>query len=226
MKPIVIFGTGTVAEVVYYFLQNDSDFEVAAFAIDKAYKNGDSFFNLPLIDFEHITSEFPPTDYAMFIAVGFSEMNALRTKRLAEARDKGYEIISYVHPAADLPKNCKYGDNCFIMNQVLIHPFVELGENVFVWSGAIIGHHSQIGNNTWIASGANIAGRVKVGENCLFAVNATVGNRVSIGNYAFLGANTLLTKNLADDQVLIAESTKPFRLTSQQFFKFSPFANL
>ena len=224
MKPIVLFGTGTVAEVVYYYMVNDSGLDVAAFAIDRAYKTGDSFFGLPLVEFERVAEHYPPEEYSMFIAVGYADMNALRAKRLAQAREKGYEIISYIHPEAGIPKDCKYGDNCFIMSRALIHPFVELGHNVFVWSGALIGHHSKIGDNCWIASCANIAGRVTVGENCLFAVNATVGNRATIGSHAFLGANTLLTKDLADKQVLVAESTKPFRLDSQQFFKFSPFS--
>ncbi len=226
MKPVIIYGNGTVAEVVYYFMHNDSCVEVAAFTIDKTFKNGDTFFDLPLVDFDELESLYPPDAYAMFIAVGYHDMNALRATRLAEARAKGYEIASYVHPDAGIPQNLKYGENCFIMNQVHIQPYVELGDNVFVWSGAHIGHHCKIGHHCWLASGANIAGRVTVGNCCLFAVGATVGNRVTIGNHCFLGANTLLSKDLTDEQVLIAESTKPFRLNSRQFFKLSPFSKM
>lgn len=226
MKPIVLFGTGPVAEVVYYFMKSDSALEVAAFTVDGAYKKDEVFCSLPLVDFERVTDFYPPDQYAMFIAVGYSHMNAFRAQRLADAREKGYEIISYIHPDSGMPGNCTYGENCFIMDKVLIHPFVDLGDNVFVWSGALIGHHSKIGDHCWIASCANIAGKVTVGASCLVAINATVGNGVTIGDKAFLGANTLLTRDLAEGQVLVAESTKPIRLNSQQFFRLSPFGKL
>jgi sugar O-acyltransferase (sialic acid O-acetyltransferase NeuD family) len=178
------------------------------------------------VPFDEITRRFPPHTHDMFVALGYQDMNALRADRCAQARELGYTLVSYVHPDSGLPVDCVHGDNCFIMNQVLIHPRVVLGNNVFVWSGAMVGHHSSIGDNCWLTSCANISGVVQTGRNCFFAVNATVGHGITLGDECFIGANALVTKNAHDGEVYVAESTKPFRLNSRQFLRMSKFSDL
>jgi sugar O-acyltransferase (sialic acid O-acetyltransferase NeuD family) len=227
MKPLILFGTGKIAEVLFYFFRNHSDYEIKAFTVDKEYIPADNTFQgLPVIAFEEIEQHYSPDEFVMFVALGYQELNALRALKCTQAKAKGYQLISYIHPQSGLPQDCQYGENCFIMNNVMIHPRVTLGNNVFVWSGTMIGHHTTIGDNCWLTSSANISGVVKVGNNCFFAVNATVGHGITIGNNCFLGANTLITKSTEDNQVFVAESTKPFRLNSQQFLRFSNFQQL
>jgi sugar O-acyltransferase (sialic acid O-acetyltransferase NeuD family) len=226
MKPIVLFGTGKIAEVLLYFLRHHSDYEVAACTVNRAFLSGDSWQGLPAVAFDEVEQLYPPSKYAMFVALGYQELNALRARTCAEAKAKGYTLVSYVHPQSGLPQDCEYGENCFIMNNVLVHPRVRLGNDVFVWSGAMIGHHSTIGDHCWLTSCANISGVVTVGRNCFFAVNATVAHNVVIGDECFIGANALVTKCAANNQVFLAENTKAFRLNSRQFLRMSNFADL
>lgn len=160
----------------------------------------------------------------MFVALGYQDMNGLRTRKCAEARALGYSLASYID--SEVPQDLVHGDNCFVMNRALIHPKVRLGNNVFVWSGAMVGHHSAIGDNCWLTSGTNISGVVTVGDNCFFAVNSTIGNSVDIGRDCFVGANALVTRKADDGQVFLAERTKPFRLNSTQFLRMSRFSDL
>ena len=226
MKPVVLFGAGKMAEVLLYFFRNHSDREVVACTADEKYLPGPEWGGLPTIAFETVEQSYPADRYEMFVALGYQDLNSLRASKVAAARAKGYTLISYVHPQSGLPRDCSFGENCFIMNHVMIHPCVTLGENVFVWSGSMIGHHSKIGNNCWLTSSTNISGNVVVGDNCFFAVNSTVGHSVRIGADCFLGANALVTKCADDGQVFLAESTKPFRLNSRQFLRMSKFADL
>ena len=226
MKPIVLFGTGKIAEVLLYFLRHHSDHEVAACTVNRPFLPAATWQGLPAIAFEEVEQAYAPEKYAMFVALGYQELNALRAAKCAEAKSKGYTLVSYVHPQSGLPRDCEYGENCFIMNNVLIHPRVRLGNDVFIWSGAMIGHHSTIGDHCWLTSCANISGAVTVGKSCFFAVNATVGHNVVIGDECFLGANALVTKCTENRQVFLGESTKPFRLNSQQFLRMSKFAEL
>lgn len=226
MKPLILFGTGKIAEVVLHFLLNHSDRQVIACTIDRAYATTGVWHDLPLIPFDEIAQKHPASECEMFVALGYQDMNALRAAKCAEARTLGYTLVSYVHPQSGLPADCVHGDNCFIMNHTMIHPCVRLGNNVFVWSGAMIGHHSVIGDNCWLTSCTNISGVVTVGENSFFAVNSTIGNGVAVGKSCFIGANALVTQSTGDDQVFITESTKPFRLTSRQFMRMSRFSDL
>jgi sugar O-acyltransferase (sialic acid O-acetyltransferase NeuD family) len=226
MKPVVLFGTGKIAEVLLYFLRHHSDLKPIACTADRTYLPGSTWNGLPAIAFEEVEQHYPPTEHTMFVALGYQELNALRARKCAEAKAKGYELISYVHPQSGLPQDCELGENCFIMNHVMVHPRVRIGNNVFVWSGAMIGHHSLIGDNCWLTSCANISGVVTVGRNCFFAVNATVAHNVVIGDECFIGANALITKCTEDREVFLADNTKPFRLNSQQFLRMSNFARL
>ena len=226
MKPIVLFGTGKIAEALLYFFRHESDYDVVAATADRSFLAPTEWFGLPVIPFEEVAQHYSPEKYAMFIALGYQELNALRARKCAEAKAKGYSLISYIHPQSGIPKDCEYGENCFVMNNVMIHPKVRLGHDVFVWSGAMIGHHSTIGDHCWVTSCANIAGAVTVGKNCFFAVNATVAHNVIVGDDCFIGANALVTKCTEDRQVFLAENTKPFRLDSHQFVRMSRFAEL
>lgn len=226
MKPIVLFGTGKIAEVLLYFFTNHSDRQVVACSVDREYLVGSEWQGITAVAFDEITNSYPPETHDMFVALGYQDMNALRTKKCDEARQLGYTLVSYVHPSAGVPEDCVYGDNCFIMNQVHIHPRVRLGNNVFIWSGAMVGHHSTIGNNCWLTSCTHISGVVEIGANCFFAVNSTIGNSVRIGDNCFIGANSLVTRCADEGQVFIADNTKPHRLNSQQFLRMSRFTDI
>ena len=50
-KPIIIFGSGKIAEVISYFFNNYSDETIAAFTVDKQFQASSHFQGLPLVDF-------------------------------------------------------------------------------------------------------------------------------------------------------------------------------
>ena len=225
-KEIIIFGTGVNADVIQFYMREVSGWPVKAFTVNEKYIQSDTFNGLPVIPFEDIEKKYSPDKYCMFVIAGYHDLLAINAGKILEVEAKGYETISYIHPESGIPKDLVYGNNCFIMNNVNIHPRVRLGNNVFVWSGAIIGHHSKVGSNNWFASGAAISGNVTIGNNCFFAVNCTIGHSISIGNEVFIGANTQVIKSVEDGGVIIAEADKPIKLNSKQFLKFSNFNNM
>lgn len=226
MKPIVIFGAGKIAEVLLYYFQNHSDREVIACTTNQSYLPGNSWNNLPTVPFENLVETYSPSEFDLFVALGYQDLNNLRQDKCEEARKMGYSLASYIHPDSGLPSDCVHGDNCFVMNNVMIHPRVCMGNNVFVWSGAMIGHHSIIGDNCWLTSCCNISGSVTLGRNCFMAVNSTITNSVEVGKNCYIGANVLVASSAVDDAVYIANASKQFRLNSQQFLRMSNSANL
>jgi sugar O-acyltransferase (sialic acid O-acetyltransferase NeuD family) len=225
-KDLIIFGVGKIAEVIYYYAKEECDFTIAAFCVDASYKDKIIFNGLPVISFEDVISIYPPAQYDMFIAVGYHDLNRLRESKCEEAKAKGYELVSIVSPLANLPINVEVGWNCFIMPPAILHPYVTIKNDVFIFSGAMVAHHSVIDDHCWLTSSCNISGNVHLGANTFVAVNSTVGHSVSIGKRCFLGANALVVKDLQDEQVVIAESSKPLRLNSKQFLKVSNFSSI
>lgn len=225
-KPLIIFGTGKIAEVVSYYAEQECRLIISAYTVDRAHKQSDNFLGKPVVAFDELASLYTPDRYDLFVAVGYHNLNALRAEKCAAAKALGYRLVSIVSPNTALPNTVVFGDNCFIMPPCIIHPSVKLGDDVFVWSGALIGHHSVIADHCWFTSNCNIGGNVVMGQNCFVALNATVGHSVNIGSFCFLGANTLVTKNLDEEKVVITESSKPIRLTSSQFLRMSSFSTL
>lgn len=226
MKPIIIFGNGKIAEVLLYFFKNHSNREVVASTVDRDFVSSRDWNGLPVVPFDKITESFPPDQNDMFVALGYQDLNALRALKCLQAQELGYNLPSYVHPQSGLPSDCEIGFNCFVMNNVQIHPRVTLGNNVFVWSGAMVGHHSVVGDNCWLTSGCNVSGVVTLGANCFLAVNSTIAHSVKVGADCFIGANALVTRCTDDNEVFLAEATKPFRLNSRQFLRMSRFSDL
>src|SRR5215217_8549961 len=187
MSKVVIFGTGSFAEVAQFLLERDSEHEVVAFTVHESYVTQREIAGLPVVPFEQLADQFPPDAFAMLVAVGYKNVNQLRASIYAEAKSKGYQLISYVS------SRCTYwgqsiGDNCFIFEDNTIQPFVTIGNNVVMWSGNHIGHHSTIGDHCFIASHVVVSGHVQVGRYCFLGVNATIRDNISIGEASVIGA--------------------------------------
>ncbi len=219
MSKVVIFGTGKIADEAYFYLANDSPHEVIAFTVDAEYKQADTKLGLPVVDFAEVQQTYSPDDYKMFVAVGYQDLNRFRARKYAEAKNKGYELISYVSSRAANVGNVEIGDNCFVLEFATLQPCSRLGNDVFVWSGNHIGHHASIGDHCYIAGHAVVSGNTRIESNCFIGVSATLGHEITIGSSSFIGAGSLITKNVAPNSVYIVADTQKFRLDSEAFLR-------
>jgi len=218
MSKIVIFGCKQIAEIAYFYLANYRECEVIAFTIDSLYKDKDEFMGLPLVEFETIERHYPSDEYKLFLPISYTNLNQIREKKYQEAKQKGYELISYISPKATY-YNTPIGDNCFVFENNTIQPFTKIGNNVILWSGNHIGHHSTIEDNCFIASHAVISGSVKIGKNSFIGVNATIRDGVTIGKECVIGAGALVLKDVPDFSVISSRSTEISRVPSYKIKK-------
>lgn len=207
MAKLVLFGTGDIAKLAHVYFTRDSEHEVVAFTVDGAYVNQPEYRGLPLVPFEEIASTYPPDGFQVFIAVSYAQMNRLRAARFEQARALGYTLPSYVSSRCTYLSDEPPGENCFILEDNTIQPFVTIGQNVTLWSGNHIGHDSTIGDHTFISSHVVISGHVQVGESCFLGVNSTVGHGVTIAPRTLVAAGGVITKDTAEEGVYIAPRT-------------------
>jgi len=219
MSKVAIFGEGKYAEVAYFYLTNDSHHDIVAFTADKNYITKKELFGLPVIPFEEIESKYPPTDFKMFVALGYQNLNKLRATKCSEAKDKGYELISYVSSKASNFGEVEIGDNCFILEGAVIQPCSKIGSNVSIWSGNHIGHHAIVGDHCYIAGNVIISGSTIIEQYCYIGVNATIGHEITIGRESFIGASCFITKNAEAKSVFITQDTPKYRLDSSSFLR-------
>ncbi|MDA9603281.1 acetyltransferase [bacterium] len=201
-KQLLVFGSGQIAELALYYFNNDSEYTVSAFTVDRAYIDDEEFCGLPVIPFEEIQDQYPPTEYEMFIALSYAEINQIRKDKYLTAKLKGYKLASYISSKATILNEYDIGENCFILENNTIQPFTSIGNNVTLWSGNHIGHHSIISDHVFIASHVVISGGVKVGSQSFLGVNATLRDNISIGEGSIIGAGALINGDVESHQVV------------------------
>jgi sugar O-acyltransferase (sialic acid O-acetyltransferase NeuD family) len=196
MSKVVIFGVLDTAELAHFYLNYDSEHEVVAFCLSKDYIQETIFKGLPVIAFEDIEAIYPPNEYKFFAPMTGKKMNNLRKDVYLKAKSKGYELISYVSSKATTWPGTEIGENCFILEDNTIQPFVSIGNNVVLWSGNHIGHHSTIKDHVFFTSQVVLSGHCVVEPNCFLGVNATIrddtilAEGTLVGMAASIGSNT------------------------------------
>jgi len=215
----VIFGAGEIAEVAHFYLTRDASLEVRGFTVDREFAKADSFVNLPVVPFDEVVRRFPPADHDMFVAVSYAQLNKLRAARCEDAKAKGYKLTRYISSKATVWPELSVGENCFILEDNTIQPFVYIGDNVTLWSGNHVGHHARIENNCFITSHVVISGGVLVKQNTFIGVNATIRDHVSIGQFSVIGAGALVTKDVPDYGVVTQASAELSKVPSTRLRK-------
>jgi sugar O-acyltransferase (sialic acid O-acetyltransferase NeuD family) len=216
MSRIVVFGTGQWAELAHFYFTHDSPHEVVGFTLDADYLEQDEFRGLPVVAFEEVEHRFPPGDFAFFAPLSFKRMSHNRAERVAAAREKGYGLVSYVSSKATTFEDFTCGENCFILEDNTIQPFVTIGDDVVMWSGNHIGHHTTIGDHVMITSHVVISGVCTIGDHCFFGVNATVRDETVVGRETVVGMAVTITADTEPFSVYKAPGTEPAGFRSDE----------
>ncbi len=213
-KPLVIFGSGDIAQLAHYYFSADSNYEVVAFTVDANYIKESEFCGLPVVAFEDVARNYPPDSYDFFVALSYSKLNAVRKEKFLAAKEMGYKLVSFISSRATVLNEGRIGENCFIFEDNTIQPFVTIGNNVTLWSGNHIGHHSVIHDHTFIASHVVISGGVEIGDQCFVGVNATLRDHIKIGDRCVVGAGALLLADAAPEGVYMRTATERSKVPS------------
>lgn len=132
---------------------------------------------------------------------------------------EGTKIWHFSH----LMKGCRLGNNCNIGQNVVISPAVVLGNNVKVqnnvsiYTGVLCDDDVFLGPSAVFTNILNPRSEVnrkneylgtKLGKGVTIGANATILCGISLGKYAFVGAGTVVTKNVADYALIIGNPGK------------------
>ncbi len=217
MAKLVIYGAGQTAEIVHHYFKCDSPHEVVAFSVNREFIKESPFQGKPIVPFEDIEKEFPASDFKMHVSASYSDCNGLREKMYKSAKQKNYDLLTFISSKAGIIGDRQIGDNCVILENQLVQPFARIGNNVAIWNGVLVGHHSVIEDHCWLTSGANIGGNCRIGERSFLGMNSTVAHMVTLGRECFLGAGCLVTKSAPDLSVYVEKETERFKLDSRRF---------
>ncbi|ADY53758.1 transferase hexapeptide repeat containing protein [Pseudopedobacter saltans DSM 12145] len=120
---------------------------------------------------------------------------------------KGTKIWHFVHvcSTAVIGRNCTIGQNVFIGENVVIGDGVKIQNNVSVYEGVILKDNVFIGPSVVFTNVINPRAFINrkdefkktiICEGVSIGANSTIVCGNSIGEYAFIGAGSVLTKNV------------------------------
>lgn len=218
MGPLVIVGAGSLAKLAHYYFSRDSRYEVVAFAVSRTLRTESSFIGLPLLDLEDLARCYPPSACTVFVAIGYSEMNRARERMYHALKSQGYMMASYVSSHCTYLSDTPPGDNCLIMEDNTIQPFVRIGSNVILWSGNHIGHDTTIGDHCFITSHVVIAGFTQVEPFCFIGGNSVIsgGRPITLGVATFISAGCVVHRSTEPRSVYGPARSRRLRITSDQ----------
>lgn len=219
MKKLVIVGAGETAHLAYEYFTHDSPYEVCAFSVHSAYRKEESFLDLPLVNLENLPTLYPKSDYEVFVALASEKLNYNRTRIYNELRGGGYKCASYISSKAFVWRNVKIGENCFILEDNTLQPFVEIGNNVIMWSGNHLGHRSIIRDNCFITSHCVISGFCEIGENTFMGVNSCIADNVKIARDNFIALGSVINKNTEENKIYRGNPAEAAKISAKKFCK-------
>src|SRR5678815_3794063 len=113
---------------------------------------------------------------------------------------------------AKLGKNCILGQNVQIANDVVIGNNVKMQNNVSVYTGTTVEDDVFLGPSCVLTNVTNPRSQVNrhslyettlLKRGCTIGANATIVCGKTIGRYAFVGAGTVITKDVPDYALMV-----------------------
>ena len=216
MAKVILFGAGQWADLARFYLTHDSPHEVVALTVDRGHEQQEGRAGMPVVAFEEVQELYPPDRFKMFVPLGFKKMNHFRADKYRQAKDKGYELVSYVSSKATTWPGFACGDNCFILENSTIQPFAEIGNDVVLWSGCHVGHHSIIKDHVMLASRAVVSGNCTIEPYCLLGANAIVRDKISVARDTLVGAGVVVLNDTKEFELYRASAPGPAKHRSNQ----------
>jgi len=119
---------------------------------------------------------------------------------------------THVMTGAQIGQNCNLGQNVVVSPGVVIGNNVKIQNNVSVYSGTIVEDDVFLGPSCVLTNVSNPRSQVNrhslyettvFKRGCSIGANATIVCGVTIGRYAFVGAGTVITKDVPDYALMV-----------------------
>src|SRR5512142_1014729 len=123
----------------------------------------------------------------------------------------------HIQKGAKIGKNCVFGQNCNVANDVVIGSNVKVQNNVSIYTGTIIDDDVFLGPSCVLTNVTNprsqvnrhsLYERTHLRRGCTIGANATIVCGVTIGRYAFVGAGSVVTKDVPDYALVVGNPAR------------------
>ena len=197
---IIVFGNNDVSQLAKFYIENDTEDTFECYCVDDDFQK-----NNETLHWSGVLDKYDRDECKIFAPL---YDNKLREKKAKQVKNAGFQLYSYVSSKAAVFS--PVGENCFVMENNVIQPFVSIGDNIIMWSGNHIGHHSTIHDNVFFSSHVVLSGHCKVEKYCWFGVNSTIRDHVNIAEGTFVAMSSSVISNTEPYKKYIGNPAKQY----------------
>ncbi len=136
-----------------------------------------------------------------YVAIG-NEYGFERYKYCQRLIKLGFKPLNLIHESTIFDQSVKFGNSFLAMPRVTIQPFTTIGNSCILNTSSTIDHECTIKDGVHIMGGCYIAGRVSIGSFSTIGSNSTILPDIKIGKNCFIGAGSVITKNISDNSIV------------------------
>ncbi len=198
---MIVFGAGEFGTLVTNVLSYIDEYRIAAFGDDDPLMAGQNLVGLPIFSTNDLFTYAEANKITTAImAIG---NNRVRAEKYELFKDRGFKLISIVHPQALIDTAVAFGDNVIIEMGTAIHTHSTIGNNVFLGGDALIGHHNTIGDHVLVGGNTSFGGSVVVDNYATIGVGAAIKPGVHIGAHAVVGVGAAVVQDVPENAVVV-----------------------
>jgi sugar O-acyltransferase (sialic acid O-acetyltransferase NeuD family) len=210
LNTVFVVGAGGHAKVVIDIIEKADVYEIAFLVDDDPSLKGKSICGYSILGGRNALSThgLVSAGHRAVVAIG---VNLLRVQMAKWLGDRGFQLISAVHPSAQLARGVTLGENTVVMAGAVINSDAQIGHSVIINTSAGVDHDCIIADGTHIAPGCHLCGSVTVGARTLVGAGTTIIGGVSIGCDTVIGAGSVVVADIPTGVVALGNPAKPIR---------------
>lgn len=209
MKNIIVYGAGEFGSLIANVISYNSDCKIVAYGDDNSEKIGQFIDGSRVYGYEDLISF--AKDNKVEYAISSIGNNRVRSEKYTLLKNKGFKMLSIVHPQALIDTKVTYGDNVIIEMGTAIHTNTKIGNNVFLGGDALIGHHNTIGNHVLVGGNVSFGGSVIVEDYVSIGVGSSIKPGVRLGEGSVVGVGAAVVKDVNPGDIVVGVPAKPIK---------------
>lgn len=202
-EKIFVFGASGHAKVVIDIIEKQGSYDVACLADDDASLKNTTVYGYHVIGGKQEL-------LAGNIRKGIVAIGSNRARRSVAAWmfANGFDLVSAVHPSAQLARGVTVGTGSVVMAGAVINSDSSIGCNVIVNTRASIDHDCIIGDGVHIAPGVTLCGTVQIGDGTFVCAGATIIPNLTVGRNVVIGAGSTVISTVPDCTLVVGSPAR------------------
>lgn len=210
MADAFIFGAGGLGLLVHDTLRQIGHWRVAAFVDSNAALHGTRIDGVPVAGGMDCVAQLLRRGVRNgIVAIGFNET---RTRIAQELRELGVQLVSVVHPLANIAPSARVGEHVLIGPRATICVHARVGAHAVISAAAIVEHDNVLAEGVFLHPAARLAGGVRVDQFATIGIGASVIPGRRIGAAARVEAGSVVIADVAPHSIVAgipARETRP-----------------